>query len=121
MNAFLLLTIVGCDKTVPAQLMGSISANKPVLPLITGPMLPGSHRGKRIGACTDCRNNWAAFRAQEIDIEEVSAINDELAPTVRVHVLIRGYAQVANVLTRLERVVSWEPPAQWHASLLHWA
>lgn len=66
--------------------MGGISANKPALPLITGPMLPGSHRGKRIGACTDCRNNWAAFRAQEIDIEEISAINDELAPTVRIHI-----------------------------------
>ncbi|EYE99587.1 putative dihydroxy-acid dehydratase [Aspergillus ruber CBS 135680] len=76
------ITIGGCDKTVPAQLMGGISANKPVLPLITGPMLPGSHRGKRIGACTDCRNNWAAFRAQKIDIEEISAINDELAPTI---------------------------------------
>lgn len=62
--------------------MGGISANKPILPLITGPMLPGSHRGKRIGACTDCRNNWAAFRAGEIDVEEISAINEELAPTV---------------------------------------
>lgn len=62
--------------------MGGISANKPILPLITGPMLPGSHRGKRVGACTDCRNNWAAFRAAEIDVEEISAINEELAPTV---------------------------------------
>jgi dihydroxy-acid dehydratase len=62
--------------------MGGISANKPILPLITGPMLPGSHRGKRVGACTDCRNNWAAFRAGEIDVEEISAINEELAPTV---------------------------------------
>ncbi|KAI9374564.1 dihydroxy-acid/6-phosphogluconate dehydratase [Aspergillus egyptiacus] len=74
--------IGGCDKSVPAQLMGGISANKPVLPLITGPMMPGSYRGKRIGACTDCRNNWAAFRAGEIDIEEISEINEELAPTI---------------------------------------
>lgn len=73
----------GCDKTVPAQMMGGISANKPILPLVTGPMLPGSNRGQRIGACTDCRNNWAAFRAQKIDIEEISSINEELAPTVR--------------------------------------
>ncbi|KAL4973199.1 dihydroxy-acid/6-phosphogluconate dehydratase [Aspergillus desertorum] len=58
--------IGGCDKTVPAQLMGGISANKPILPLITGPMMPGSHRGQRI----------------EIDIEEISAINEELAPTI---------------------------------------
>ncbi|KAJ5643126.1 uncharacterized protein N7484_005633 [Penicillium longicatenatum] len=76
------IMIGGCDKTVPAQLMGGISANKPILPLITGPMLPGSHRGQRIGACTDCRNNWAAFRAGEIDVEEISAINEELAPTI---------------------------------------
>lgn len=64
--------------------MGGISANKPILPLITGPMMPGSHRGKRIGACTDCRNNWAAFRAGEIDVEEISEVNEELAPTVSV-------------------------------------
>ncbi|GAD97305.1 dihydroxy acid dehydratase, putative [Paecilomyces variotii No. 5] len=76
------IMIGGCDKTVPAQLMGGISANKPILPLITGPMMPGSHRGQRLGACTDCRNNWAAYRANEIDIEEISAINEELAPTI---------------------------------------
>jgi dihydroxy-acid dehydratase len=73
---------IGCDKTVPAQIMGGISANKPILPLLTGPMMPGSHQGKRIGACTDCRNNWAAFRAGQIDIEEIASINEELAPTV---------------------------------------
>lgn len=72
----------GCDKTVPAQLMGGISANKPVLPLITGPMMPGSFKGERIGACTDCRNNWAAYRGGEIEIEDIAALNEELAPTV---------------------------------------
>ncbi|KAJ0318473.1 hypothetical protein Brms1b_004247 [Colletotrichum noveboracense] len=72
-----------CDAVVliGAQLMGGISANKPILHLVTGPMMPGSHKGVRIGACTDCRNNWAAYRAGKIDIEDISAINDELAPT----------------------------------------
>ncbi|KAL6886025.1 dihydroxy-acid dehydratase [Trichoderma evansii] len=73
--------IGGCDKTVPAQLMGGISANKPVLPLVTGPMMPGSYKGKRLGACTDCRNNWAAYRAGTIDMEDISMLNEELAPT----------------------------------------
>ncbi|KAH8901452.1 dehydratase [Thozetella sp. PMI_491] len=73
--------IGGCDKTTPAQLMGGISANKPVLSLVTGPMMPGSYKNTRIGACTDCRNNWAKFRARAIDIEDISGINDELAPT----------------------------------------
>ncbi|BCS04971.1 uncharacterized protein AKAW2_80772A [Aspergillus luchuensis] len=76
------IMIGGCDKTVPAQIMGGISANKPVLPLLTGPMMPGSHRGKRIGACTDCRNDWASFRAGAIDVEEITSINEELAPTI---------------------------------------
>lgn len=62
--------------------MGGISANKPIVQLVTGPMMPGSHKGTRVGACTDCRNNWAKFRAGTIDIEEISAINEELAPTV---------------------------------------
>ncbi|CAN9241420.1 unnamed protein product [Alternaria alternata] len=73
--------IGGCDKTTPAQLMGGISANKPIVHLVTGPMMPGSYKGARIGACTDCRNNWAKFRAGTIDVEDISAINDELAPT----------------------------------------
>lgn len=73
--------IGGCDKTTPAQLMGGISANKPILHLVTGPMMPGSHKGVRIGACTDCRSNWAAYRAGTMDIEEIAAINEELAPT----------------------------------------
>lgn len=76
------IMIGGCDKTVPAQLMGGISANKPVLPLVTGPMMPGSYRGQRLGACTDCRNNWAAYRAGTIDMEDISMLNEELAPTV---------------------------------------
>lgn len=74
--------IGGCDKTVPAQLMGGISANKPILHLVTGPMMPGSHGGVRIGACTDCRSSWAKYRAGTMDIEDISAINEELAPTV---------------------------------------
>lgn len=61
--------------------MGGLSANKPILHLVTGPMMPGSHNGVRIGACTDCRSNWAAYRAGTIDIEEIAAVNEELAPT----------------------------------------
>lgn len=76
------VAIGGCDKTVPAQLMGGISANKPIFPLVTGPMMPGSFRGQRLGACTDCRNNWAAYRRGEMDMEDIAGINEELAPTV---------------------------------------
>jgi hypothetical protein len=57
--------IGGCDKTVPAQLMGAASAGLPAIQLITGSMLTGSHRGERVGACTDCRRYWAASRRRD--------------------------------------------------------
>src|SRR3954470_9433081 len=72
----------GCDKTVPAQLMGAASAGVPAVQLITGSMLTGSHRGTRVGACTDCRRYWAKFRAQEVDEEEISAVNNQLVASV---------------------------------------
>lgn len=78
--------------------MGGLSANKPILPLVTGPMMPGSHKGKRIGACTDCRNNWAAFRAGELDVEDIASLNEELAPTVRPLKVSRSIDQDAKAI-----------------------
>ncbi len=74
--------IGGCDKTVPAQLMGAASANIPAIQLVTGSMLTGSHRGERVGACTDCRRYWGKFRAGEIDAEETAEVNDQLVASV---------------------------------------
>lgn len=74
--------IGGCDKTVPAQLMGAASAGLPTIQLITGSMLTGSHRGERVGACTDCRRYWARFRADEIDAEETVEVNNQLVASV---------------------------------------
>jgi len=74
--------IGGCDKTVPAQLMGAASAGIPAIQLITGSMLTGSHRSERVGACTDCRRYWGKFRAEEIDAEEISDVNNQLVASV---------------------------------------
>src|SRR5271170_434811 len=71
----------GCDKTVPAQLMGAVSANRPAISLLAGPMMTGRHRGERLGACTDCRRFWARFRSGDIDAEEISEVEGELAVT----------------------------------------
>ena len=73
--------IGGCDKTVPAQLMGAVSAEIPAIQLVTGPMLTGRHKGQRLGACTDCRRFWAKYRAGEIDDEEIEKIEGRLATT----------------------------------------
>ena len=71
----------GCDKTVPALLMGAISAGKPAVMLIGGPMMTGRHKGERLGACTDCRRFWAQYRAGKIGDEEISRIEGRLAVT----------------------------------------
>ncbi|MCH8997488.1 MAG: dihydroxy-acid dehydratase [Proteobacteria bacterium] len=73
--------IGGCDKTVPAQLMAAASANVPALVVVTGPMMTGSHRGERLGACTDCRRFWGMYRGGEIDAEEIEEVSGQLAPT----------------------------------------
>lgn len=73
--------IGGCDKTVPAQLMGAASANRPAIQLVTGPMSTGRHKGERLGACTDCRRFWGKFRAGEIDQVEINTVETRLATT----------------------------------------
>lgn len=80
MDAVILLG--GCDKTVPALLMGAASANVPAIMLVTGPMLAGSWRGEKLGACTDCRRFWARYRAGEVNDQEINEVNSELAPTI---------------------------------------
>jgi len=71
----------GCDKTVPAQLMGAVSAGRPAIMLVAGPMMTGRHKGERVGACTDCRRFWARYRAGEVDKEEISTVEGRLAVT----------------------------------------
>jgi dihydroxy-acid dehydratase len=71
----------GCDKTVPAQLMGAISAGRPAVGLVAGPMLTARWHGERLGACTDCRRFWAKYRAGEIEPDEIQEIEGNLATT----------------------------------------
>ena len=71
----------GCDKTVPAQLMGAASADLPAIQLVTGPMSTGRYQGERLGACTDCRRFWARYRAGEISDDGIDEVERRLAST----------------------------------------
>jgi dihydroxy-acid dehydratase len=71
----------GCDKTVPAQLMGAASADVPAIQLLAGPMMPSSFQGERLGACTDCRRFWGQFRAGKVSAEQIHEIEANLATT----------------------------------------
>ena len=79
MNSVVLLG--GCDKTVPAQLMGAASADLPAVQLVAGPMSTGKYKGERLGACTDCRRYWGKYRAGEIDSTEIDQVEARLAST----------------------------------------
>ena len=53
----------GCDKTVPALMMGATSANLPAIFVPAGPMLRGNWRGQILGSGSDaCHghqpNSW---------------------------------------------------------------
>ncbi|MBT3533843.1 MAG: dihydroxy-acid dehydratase, partial [Rhodospirillaceae bacterium] len=71
----------GCDKTVPAQLMGAASADLPTIQLIAGPMMTGRYEGERLGACTDWRRFWADFRAGRVNSDQIGRIEGNLATT----------------------------------------
>jgi len=59
--------IGGCDKTVPAQLMGAASADLPAVQLVTGPMSLPAARARdaacqlvRLVGTEEPRNGWWA-------------------------------------------------------------
>src|ERR1700737_4861803 len=71
----------GCDKTVPAQLMGAVSAGRPAIQLVGGPMMTGRHEGERLGGCTGCGRFWSAFRAGKVDRNQIQQIEGRLSTT----------------------------------------
>ncbi|HKW55599.1 MAG TPA: dihydroxy-acid dehydratase [Stellaceae bacterium] len=91
----------GCDKTVPAQLMGAASANVPAIQLVTGPMMTGPYRGERLGACTDCRRFWARFRAGEIGRQEIDEVEGRLATTAGTCAVMGTASTMASIAEAL--------------------
>ncbi|AZO08620.1 MULTISPECIES: dihydroxy-acid dehydratase [unclassified Mesorhizobium] len=76
------VVVGGCDKTLPAQIMGAISAGLPTVVVPVGPMVVGHHKGETLGACTDCRRLWSDHRAGAIGDAEIELASGRLAPSV---------------------------------------
>ena len=91
----------GCDKTVPAQLMGAASADLPAVQLLAGPMMPTSFRGERLGACTDCRRYWALHRAGKVDAQEIETIESNLATTAGTCAVMGTASTMASIAEAL--------------------
>jgi len=91
----------GCDKTVPAQLMGAASADLPAIQLVAGPMSTSRYQGERLGACTDCRRYWAKYRAGEILESDIDRIEDRLASTAGTCGVMGTASTMASVVEAL--------------------
>jgi dihydroxy-acid dehydratase len=88
----------GCDKTLPAQLMGAASADRPAIVVTAGPMLAGRFEGSRLGACTDCRRFWSEHRAGTLDAARLEAVQGELFPSTGT-CMVMGTASTMAALT----------------------
>jgi dihydroxy-acid dehydratase len=95
----------GCDKTVPAQLMGAISAGRPAIGLVAGPMLTARWQGERLGACTDCRRFWAKFRAGEVTQDEIAEIEGNLATTAGTCAVMGTASTMASIVEALGMIL----------------
>jgi dihydroxy-acid dehydratase len=62
--------LAGCDKTVPAQLMGAASAGIPSIMLTGGPAQPAVFRGERLGSGSDLWRYADDFRAGRMSNSE---------------------------------------------------
>ena len=63
----------GCDKTIPALLMGAASVNLPTIVVPGGPMLNGTFKGRPLGCGTDVWRFSADVRAGKMSQEDFNA------------------------------------------------
>jgi dihydroxy-acid dehydratase len=87
----------GCDKNIPAQLMGAASAGRPALLFTGGPMLTGKWNGQTLGACTDCRRLTEDLRAGRITLEQYAEVEDALGRSAG-HCMVMGTASTMAAL-----------------------
>src|SRR5512132_423794 len=69
----------GCDKTVPALLMGAISMDLPTIFVPAGPMLRGDWNGVVLGSGSDTWKYWADLRCGNITHEDWRGIENGIA------------------------------------------
>lgn len=74
--------MAGCDKTVPAQLLGAASADVPAIMLTGGPATPAVFRGKEIGVGTDLWEYTDDLRAGRMNRAEYDELEAASGPSV---------------------------------------
>jgi len=73
--------IAGCDKTVPAQLMGATSAGVPAIMVTGGPAQAAVFRGRELGVGTDLWRYLDDYRAGRMTEQEFGELEGALGPS----------------------------------------
>lgn len=71
----------GCDKTVPAQLMGAASADVPAIVLTGGPAAPAVFGGKQLGVGTDLWEYIDDVRAGRMSMADYERLEAAAGPS----------------------------------------
>ncbi len=79
MDAVVLL--VGCDKTIPASLMGAASVDLPTIVVTAGPQQPGFFCGREVSSGTDLWHYTNEFRAGRMSAGQYEALEAALVPS----------------------------------------
>jgi dihydroxy-acid dehydratase len=73
--------IGGCDKTVPAQLMGAASVDIPAIMITGGPAEPAVFRGRRLSSGSDLWAFTDDVRSGRMSAEEYASLESAAAPS----------------------------------------
>ncbi len=71
----------GCDKTIPAPLMGAASVNLPAIMVTGGPTEPAFYSGRQLGAGTDLWHYTNEYRAGRMSEKEYRELEAALIPS----------------------------------------
>ncbi|NNE93316.1 MAG: dihydroxy-acid dehydratase [Verrucomicrobiales bacterium] len=87
----------GCDKTVPALIMGATSADVPAIFLPSGPMLKGCWKGETLGSGTDMWKYWAEKQAGNFCDDSWAQLEDGIARSAG-HCMTMGTASTMTAI-----------------------
>lgn len=89
--------LAGCDKTIPAELMGAASADVPAIMVTAGPAEAAVFQGRQLGAGTDLWRYTDDLRAGRITEQEYGELEAAMIPSTG-HCNEMGTASTMSVL-----------------------
>lgn len=96
----------GCDKTIPALVMGALSVDMPTILVPAGPMLRGNWRGQTVGSGSDVWKCWSERRAGNLSDDAWNELENGIARSFG-HCMTMG---TASTMTSAMEAMGWILP-----------